>query len=345
MRMSTVRAKQIIAMAGLAVGVASPAAAELARIDNELRSGIDFRNIDFRVCENRQSCEVGFIKLMAQRRDEERSVWEDTATLYWDPIDGIGVHGGGQNDEIDFEERVIVKFASSVQVYRIWFSDLFRSEDDVYGSGLTTQLQDYPEDAELAGVQYAMGELSLYEQIIAANDPLPEDPFNEMLDPKFAEDGDLLRRVVMDGDLVKLVIPGEDIYDRLNALEIPIGEIDKEKLDLFEGLETVQIDLTDIIADFHNAQVFAFGTHNYEQIAAILDKNTDLTSLKTSAEIMRQQVDVSNGEQVATAEFDGAIDQLVFFAPFDSSNEYSVAGIILKPLTAASLEMPERVEQ
>lgn len=336
----------IAACFGLALSAAGMAQADLATIDSELRSGIDFRHIDYRVCEDRQTCKVGQVQLAAQRRDGSDDAWVDqNAQLYCHPVDGIGVQGGGQNDEIDFEERIVVTFDTTVSVDKIWFSDLFRDEDSRYGAGVTDRVQGAPEDAETAGVQFVRQAEVLFNQIISANDPLPEDPFNEMLTPRFAEDGDLLRRVVIDGELVTLVVPGKDVVDRLDSIEVPLGQIDKDKSDLFDGLETVQIDLSDIITDFHNARLFTYGSHNFDYISAMLNDNIQLASLKSSAEAMRLQVDLSNGEQVAQALYTDRVDQLTFFAPFDASNDFSVAGIVLAPVTEAALHLPQEDKQ
>ena len=62
------------------------------------------------------------------------SAWRDdgaggltAANLWWDGIDGLGIRGG-EEDEIDVGEYLIIDFASLIGISHLFFSDLFADE-------------------------------------------------------------------------------------------------------------------------------------------------------------------------------------------------------------------------
>ncbi|RMD88256.1 MAG: VPLPA-CTERM sorting domain-containing protein [Alphaproteobacteria bacterium] len=62
------------------------------------------------------------------------SAWRDdgagglvAANLWWDNVDGLGIRGG-EEDEIDVGEYLVIDFASLVGVSHLFFSDLFANE-------------------------------------------------------------------------------------------------------------------------------------------------------------------------------------------------------------------------
>ena len=77
----------------------SVSAQNLAQIDSELSAGIDFRQSTFSVCLGRTECSVAGLSVLGQRRLTQESDWI-SAPIYWDPIDGLGIEDGAQNDVV-----------------------------------------------------------------------------------------------------------------------------------------------------------------------------------------------------------------------------------------------------
>lgn len=319
--------------ASLAATLWMPSGAALAEpravVDIELASQIDFRADAFRGCFDTLRCTVGEVTVHAERRTPDGLSWEP-ALLYWDPIDGIGIQDGGQNDEIDFDERLFVTFASPQTVEKIWLSDLFHTEDGRYGSGDTDRIEDVAEDAEAAAITVSLDDVPQTTVLVEADDRLPFVQFNEEVTIEFDEDGDLRRRVVISNEDVRIVAPGVDGRGRIGPEQFTIGKIDPEKKSIFDGLETVEIDITGILQEFEQAEMFDFGTLNFDYIRSLSEDPEALNQLRTTAEVKRTTVDLSNGEVAWTFETPTPATRLEFIAPFDASNDYSVAGIILQ---------------
>ncbi len=62
------------------------------------------------------------------------SAWRDdgagglsAANLWWDGIDGLGIRGG-EEDEIDVGEYLVIDFASMIGISHLFFADLFADE-------------------------------------------------------------------------------------------------------------------------------------------------------------------------------------------------------------------------
>jgi hypothetical protein len=110
---------------------------------------------------------------------------------------------------------------------------------------------------------------------------------------------------------------------------LEIGRIDKDLRSIFDGVETVEIDLGEILAQFHNAPFFVEGTRNFEVIRDWA-RSADMTQqIRATAESKRTSIDVSNGEIRWELGEPLMVDNVTFIAPFDASNDYSVAGILL----------------
>lgn len=122
--------------------------------------------------------------------------------------------------------------------------------------------------------------------------------------------------------------PGSDGSANINFDGITIGQIDPEKKSIFEGVETVEVDLTDILAEFNEAELFLVGTHNFEKVQSLTNDPEALANMRQSAEAQRQTLDLSNGEISWLFETPTEADTVIFSAPFDASNDFSVAGII-----------------
>ncbi len=309
-------------------GGTTATAQSLSQIDQELRQAIDFRALIFKGCLGQHECTVGPISLRATRLNDDNETWTE-ATIYWDPIDGVGIQDGAQNDEIDFEERLEVRFASPQTVETIWFSDLFHTEDRRYGSFLTDRVENEPIDAEIAGLGYVVGEAEVSKQTFSAEDRLPWASFNQEVSLNFIENGDLRRRVIIQDEVITVLAPSGTSSESDILIENAIGSIDKDKRAIFEGVETVEIDISPILAEFHGTSLFAVGTTNFDVIERVADNDQALNNLRLVAETKRTTIDMSNGEVRSDLLDAAGLDGLTFFAPFDASNDFSVAGIIL----------------
>ena len=312
-------------VAGLTVVSASSIAAqEFAQIDRELSGGIDFRTLAFSQCLDQTTCSAEGVTIIAQRREDADSEWM-SAPIYWDPIDGIGVQDGAQNDEIDIDERILVRFDEAVNLDRIWLSDLFINEDRRYGSSDTDLVIGEPEDAEIAALSFMADGVDIANITVSGEARLPWAQFNQEIDTRFREDGDLRRRIVVNGDIVTVVVPGADI-----VLQTPVTANDKAKQGLFDGLETVELDITDLLAEFNQAALFEVGTRNFELINAIAQDPENLSRLYEIAQDKRVSIQMSNGEVGFDVDPTLGIEEIAFFSPFDASNDFSVAGVILR---------------
>lgn len=307
-----------MAVAGTAVHAGSGESAGLAPIDQQLSGQLDFRDLSFQVCFEQTTCTVDGVTVEAYRIDSETEEREPER-IYWDPVDGFGVMDGGQNDEIDFDEILVVKFPEPRTVSTLWLSDMFSSEHKTYGGASVIG-----RDVEYARIEWVLDEAIVAEHRVSSEVDLPADPFNKLLG--FSEHGDLRKRIIIDEDTIQLLIEGQRGSDVL--IDAPLAEIDVAKLSIFEGIPTVEIDITDLLREFTDAPLFPVGTENAALIERYLESEERLAALWTSSRRQRAVSSVDNGE-VDTV-FDPAIeaDTVVFLTPLDSSNEYSVAGLV-----------------
>ena len=316
-------ARRAILAASVAMMPAFAMAEPMAEIDAQLAGQIDFRADAFQGCMDKQSCTVGDITASAYRRTAEDADWV-VARLYWDAVDGLGVLDGGQNDEIDFDEKIVVSFASPKTVKTIWLSDLFISEEARY-SGVS--LND--EDSETAEVEMRMAGATAMQMRITGNVDLPNTSFNEDISKAYVEDGDLLTRLVMDQDTTNIVVPGLRENGEAGAIRAQIGQIDKDKLEIFAGVPTVEVDISTILANAKGMPVFPTGKHNEQQVARMLLSPSQIADLRKSAEAGRVIGTKSNGEVAGVLPSPVTTDELVFATPIETSNDYSIAGLVL----------------
>ena len=116
--------------------------------------------------------------------------------LYWDAIDGIGVKGSGQNDEIDFDEKLVITATQPVQVKGVWLSDLFIGEGGHYGSSSPKT-----QDVESAQIALASADGKTVAEVVVSGDKrLPDISFNTAVYSGFDEGGDLLSRLLVNGE-------------------------------------------------------------------------------------------------------------------------------------------------
>lgn len=297
-------------------------------IDRDLSGQLDFRDVAFADCFEQPQCTVFGVNIVAERRAADGETWVP-AQLYWDPVDGIGVMAGGQNDEIDFDERVLVSFQSvdksgTINIARVWLSDIFIGEDDRYGNSDPAGA----DDVEVAVIQSMFGDTMLREDIVDGADVLPPDPFNEEVVTEYTEGDDLYRRIVIRDNEITVLVPATDEITEAQLISFPITEVDEDKLALFEGIETVEIDLVDILAGFNGTPFNEAGSANADLIDAILDEIAELQAIREQAEDTRLVSSVSNGELGVEMDVSLDIETLVFMSVLGGSNDYSVAGIV-----------------
>ncbi|MGI9328328.1 MAG: PEP-CTERM sorting domain-containing protein [Pseudomonadales bacterium] len=107
-----------------ALTVASSSALAMP-IGNSLDGHIDFRSSDYSACVGLSDCVVGNLSFSAANQD-------GAAGIYWDGLDGLGIQGGQEGDEIDGlnGEMLTLDFATPTTLLGVWFSDLFSGAGD-----------------------------------------------------------------------------------------------------------------------------------------------------------------------------------------------------------------------
>ena len=317
------RVNGIVIAVALAAGSANAQGTSVAPIDAELAGQLDFRSIEFKACFQKETCEVDGYKISGFRVDTDTQELEP-ADIYWDPIDGLGGMRGGQNDEIDFDERIVVEFPQERELNRVWLSDLFIAEHARYG-GVSVGGKDE---------EYARMELSLDGTIVgdirvSGELDLPFEPFDLLVDARFLEAGDLRRRATVDEDTLLLIIPGGEGGSDI-VIDLSQGTVDDEKKDIFEGIPTVELDIESILASFIDAPLFNGGTQNARRILEMLENEAALSQLSAVARDERVISDRTIGEIAGVLDAPVTVNSLTFYAPFDTSNDYSVAGIVFE---------------
>ena len=112
------------AFACAVVGVLSPDAHGAP-----LSPQVDFRSDSFSSANNQHSVSgevdgVGFTVSAYRLNDVDEM---EEALLWWDALDGLGIRGG-EEDEIDGDERLVITFDTVVGLSDLFFSDLFAGE-------------------------------------------------------------------------------------------------------------------------------------------------------------------------------------------------------------------------
>ncbi|ARE41241.1 hypothetical protein RGUI_3100 [Rhodovulum sp. P5] len=300
-----------------------------ALIDRELFGALDFRSRSFEACADRPVCVVGNVTVTAERQTEDGASWTP-ARLYWDPVDGLGITDGAQNDEVDIDERLSIRFAAPVRIRKIWLSDLFLGEEKRYGAAGNDRVEGVPDDVEVAGIALASEGREILNFTVKGEVELPDHQFNQNVSTLFLEDGDLRRRLLIDNDVITVIADGTGAGGAALSLRIPLGQVDADKRGVFEGVETVEIDLSTILSGFRNARMFLAGTQNFDLLKALSFDPDGLAELRETAIRQRAAGDWSNGELGVELSDKFEVDTVRFFAPFDSSNDFSVAGIIVE---------------
>jgi hypothetical protein len=289
-------------------------------IDQQLLNGIDLRKQAFEVCLDVPVCTVEGLKIEGFHLDVN-GAWQAQA-LYWDAIDGIGVIGSGQNDEIDFDEKLVITAAKPVQVKGIWLSDLFIGEGSHYGA--TTKGK---QDAESGQVTLSSADGKTQSEIVVSGDKtMPDISFNTAIYSGFDEGGDLLSRLLVDGNSVTIV--GADHKEGAPVSTV-INNIDLDKESIFAGVATVERNDAELMAMIDGVVLFPSGTRNAEMLSELANDSKLYATLYERAQVKRTFGDVENGEVVSLFDTPVATTTFSFSAPLGTSNDFSVAGFVV----------------
>jgi len=319
------------------IGTAVMADVAATIIDSQLENNVDFRSLAFTECFGQTSCEVDLVlpgstaggtmevtlSIAAEKDGDFLNGWVP-AEIYWDPIDGFGIMGGGQNDEIDFNERLTVSLSTPLDVSGIWFSDMFISEQSNYGAFFQEQ-----DDLEAADVTGTLGAQTVMEHRVTGEVIIPEDAFNTFSGDTFKDGGDLQNRVLINDGAVSILLLDENDQFANRIIRSTVGQIDSTKLDVFAGVSIVEIDAATLFGNNKFEPVLVSGERNAIQIGQMLNQQVLLASVRTAAQRQRLVSDVPNGEVGINVQSPVTLDQLVFSAELLTSNDYSVAGFIL----------------
>lgn len=291
-----------------------------AQIDDALTGQIDFRSLEFETCLDATSCTVNGVTISATRQGPDGA--GSAATLYWDPMDGIGVKGGGQNDEIDFDEQLIVKLAKPSAITSVWLSDLFLSEAAHYGASAAGG-----SDSETAVVSLSRGGQAAAQLVLNGDASLPSRNFNTMVSRRFQDNGDLLQRVMVRSG--KIAVQSASGY-RSAALKPSAEGVDPaKKAAIFDGAQTYEVETDRLLALIDGVTLYAVGKVNANQVERVAATRDGLMKLRETGKVLRKTGNVSNGEISGALPQAVKADTLVFSAPFGTSNDYSVAGLVV----------------
>ncbi|SMY10362.1 hypothetical protein [Flavimaricola marinus] len=318
-------------MTAAVASASGTAAQQSSTIDEQLAQNIDLRDARFGACFRLPICEVDGLRILAWHRHSD---WEDwhAAFLHWDPIDGIGVLEGGQDDEIDYNERIIIEFPHQQNVYGIWLSDLFINEGKHYAANATAnETQVIADSAEIAGFEFRLNGNVERRLSVSGNLDLPDFSFNQRVAPDvFSEGGDLRQRLVFrDGEILVLSASLNSRGDRQLLSTVPVTELDPEKQGLFAGQDGVEYDISALMSDGLEFMLEDDNHRNIDRINAILEDQTMLMQISSEARIARTTGSIPNGEVLASWDEPVAATSVMFHALAGTSNDFSIAGIMI----------------
>lgn len=275
----------------------------MGAVDTELRGQTDFRDISWEVCLGADRCNVDGIEVVAERLNAE-GVWI-SAAIYWDPIDGLGVLDGHENDEIDINERLTIRFAAPMLLRGLWLSDLFIGE----GARFEGWEPD-PDDVEVAFITLSEGGYLAEEFRVSGVFDLPDSSFNASVVGSFGADGEAVG-APLEVDGQTQVTGPDNVAERLPTLaDLPWHE--------------------------NALQRFAPGGEKADRIGVVRPGADHLAALRAMAEERREVGDISNGELGWTAPQPRLVDQIVLSAGDYTSSDYSISGIVAAPLMQLS---------
>ncbi|MEO8243309.1 MAG: hypothetical protein ABI832_13455 [bacterium] len=294
---------------------------ESSLIDQQLLNGIDLRKDAFQVCLDTPVCTVEGLKIEGFHLDVN-GVWHPQA-LYWDAIDGFGVTGSGQNDEIDFDEKLVITATRPVQVKGVWLSDLFIGEGSHYGATSKGK-----QDAESGQITLSSADGKTQAEVVVSGDKtLPDVSFNTVVYSGFEEGGDLLSRLLVSDNSVTIV--GAD-HKEGAPVSASIGNIDLDKESIFVGVPTVERNDAELLALIDGVVLFPAGTRNAEMLSQLVSDSRLFQTLRENVQVKRTFGDIQNGEVLSMFDTPVATTTFTFMAPLGTSNDFSVAGFVVK---------------
>jgi hypothetical protein len=307
----------LLALSGPTAGLAQSGGSV---IDQQLSNGIDLRKVEFQVCLDVPVCTVNGLKIEGFHLDVN-GAWQPQ-TLYWDSIDGIGVKGSGQNDEIDFDEKLVMTAAQPVLVRGVWLSDLFIGEGGNYGA----TSQDV-QDVERGRITLSAADGKTIGEVVVSGDvTLPDVSFNTAVYNGFDEGGDMLSRLLVSGDSVSIIAAGRLEGTPLSA---SIGNIDSDKASIFAGVPTVERNDAELLAMIDGVVLFPAGTRNAEMLNMLANDPALFATIYQRAVVKRSFGEVENGEVVSLFETAVPTTTFTFAAPLGTSNDFSVTGFVV----------------
>ncbi len=325
-----------LAAADLILASAITPQARPAAIDFELQNQLDFRDVSFKDCYGKPVCRAKGASVHAYRINETGTDWAE-AKLYWDPVDGLGVLGGGQDDEIDADEKIIVRFDDPKNVLNVWYTDLFAKEQSRYGR-VTKQRNSLSSPANVLTRDYEKARATIY---TSAGHPtqtvtfgvvnLPTVEFNEVINSDVFETG---------GDLRKRLLIEDGTASVLSGVTNDAGLLETTKVRLDENAERTENALQDIgltqdsmtialnFADQMDIPLVEGNTINNERMTAFLANIEQLGDILEASKLERVIGDVSNGEVPQSMWPGRSVQAIEFTAEADTSNDYSIAGFV-----------------
>jgi len=311
-----------------ALGIGGSAYAQNASlIDTQLDGQLDFRSTDFKGCFKKTTCTVDGYEIFAYHRLSSQEPWLP-APIYWDPVDGVGVLGGGQDDEIDFNERLVVNLPSPRIISSVWLSDLFIEEQKRYA--LDNDEVVSPSNFETAGITLFKNTDVLTTFYVNGQVRLPDDPFNKSVnDQIFVENGDMNNRLIVDGLTASLIVPGAGAEGKTAIVPVVIGKVEQAKKDLFKDGQVQQYDLSQLFPKGSEILLYPELSSNAASMAKMIDNQDALAGLRDAAMAGRLVSNVSNGEVGAILNDVGLTTSIEFTAPPGrTSNDFSVGGLV-----------------
>ncbi len=304
-------------------------------IDAELQTSVDFRDLVFQSCYERSSCEVGNFSISATRLDAQSGEWIP-AKIYWDPIDGFGVLEGGQDDEIDIDERLTVNFAKAKVVRAIWYSDLFAKEHvryqklarsrSVEGTASAKVSRNY--ETAFATFSKVVGQEETF--LTTGVVDLPDREFNEIVDASiFDTGGDLRKRLLLEAEEPKILAGTQEAVGQSNDRAVLTLAVDPSA----NKAKNVQLDNEPYALAFSARSPLPWTsgqTSNSKKFDKHIGDHSKLQELFSYSGALRLAGDVSNGEISQTVSPGIWTKQIVFSAASATSNDYSIAGLVFQ---------------
>lgn len=147
-----------------------------ASVANAQSFTLDFKQPLFDVCNLRESCTIVGIEISAFRTANGESFIQGAdkvpALLHWDGVDGLGVIGGKEDDEIDPDEMIIVELPSYRAIKMFRLSDLFLgSQGRDSNGGEYATIYTYAEDGRInrydlqGGVELPVHEFNNWDEL------------------------------------------------------------------------------------------------------------------------------------------------------------------------------------